>query len=201
MAKSPPNSSSPTTAEIVGGVYNAAGETLVDGQGTPLQTDVNGNLLVKLAGSSGGATDVNIADVAGNPPALTNPLFVELSDGTQAVGTILNPLYATNKSVGVDGSPAPTSATEIGTIDASGNLQGVSPSNPVPVSIQGASSSGGAVKTIDGTPGTQYIFQEILMELRAMRKILMLVYEESGEGNLASDLMDDVNIPTEVDYN
>jgi len=39
------------------------------------------------------------------------------------------------------------------------------------------------------------------MELRAMRKIMMLVYEESGQGNPSPDLLDDVNIPTNVDYN
>jgi hypothetical protein len=93
--KSGPNSSQPTTAEIVGGVYNAAGETLVDGQGTPLQTDAHGNLLVNVAVNSGGGgapTNVNIADVNGSPPALSNPLPVELSDGTNAFGTAGNPL-------------------------------------------------------------------------------------------------------------
>lgn len=270
--KSGPNSSQPTTAEIVGGVYNAAGETLVDGQGTPLQTDVHGNLLVVSVGGGGGTSNVNIADVNGSPPALSNPLPVELSDGTNAFGTAGNPLSVAivsgelstvtvvqptgtnlhtvvdsgtvtadivghagaildgtagapsvgvvtvqgvtggtpipvsgtvtelNASVGLTGATAPTSATEIGTIDASGNLQGASAAHPVPVTITGASSSGGNVLTQDATPGTQFVFQEILMELRAMRKILMLVYEESGQGNLANDLVDDVNKPTGVDY-
>lgn len=114
---SPPNSSKPTTAEIVGGVFNAAGETLVDGQATPLQTDANGNLLVKLAGSGAGATNVNIADVSGNPPALTNPLPVELSDGTQAVGTVSNPITVSEPSIAVVGATAPASATLAGGSD------------------------------------------------------------------------------------
>src|SRR5665213_1565421 len=38
-----------------------------------------------------------------------------------------------NASVGLDNTTAPTSATEIGTIDSGGLLQGVSASNPVPV--------------------------------------------------------------------
>jgi hypothetical protein len=41
-----------------------------------------------------------------------------------------------NASVGANGAVAPTSSTEVGFIDGSGNLQGVSPTNPLPVSIQ-----------------------------------------------------------------
>lgn len=37
-----------------------------------------------------------------------------------------------NASVGSNGTAAPSSSTEIGFIDGSGNLQGVSPSNPLP---------------------------------------------------------------------
>ena len=40
---------------------------------------------------------------------------------------------ANNSSVGSTGAAAPTSATEIGIIDNGGNLQGVSATNPVPV--------------------------------------------------------------------
>jgi hypothetical protein len=42
-----------------------------------------------------------------------------------------------NPSVGVNTTTAPTSSTEIGFIDGSGNLQGVSPTNPLPVTIDG----------------------------------------------------------------
>lgn len=38
-----------------------------------------------------------------------------------------------NASVGLNGSPAPTSSTEIGFIDGSGNEQGVSATNPLPI--------------------------------------------------------------------
>lgn len=41
-----------------------------------------------------------------------------------------------NPSVGTNGAPAPGSSTEVGFIDGSGNLQGVSPSNPLPVTIE-----------------------------------------------------------------
>jgi len=41
-----------------------------------------------------------------------------------------------NPSVGPNGTPAPAESTEIGFIDGSGNLQGVSPTNPLPVTIE-----------------------------------------------------------------
>jgi len=267
----PKNAPKPTTSEIVGGTYNATPDVLEDGQADSLQLDVNGNLKVTVGGGAPGAPlNVNIADVNGTPPALTNPLPVELSDGTNQVGTPGNPLSVnviagggSNPSVGTTGAVAPTSATEIGSIDNSGNLNGASITKPIPVELSdGANATGtfsnplytfdivngavgveagsfivpiGGVKGVayapalidsngklevsatigptglgessnplsitEATPGTQYIFQEILMELRAMRKIMMLVYEESGQGNPSPDLLDDVNIPTNVDYN
>jgi hypothetical protein len=269
----PKNAPKPTTSEIVGGTYNATPDVLEDGQADSLQLDVNGNLKVTVGGGAPGAPlNVNIADVNGTPPALTNPLPVELSDGTNQVGTPGNPLSVnvisgggSNASVGVNALPAPTSSTEIGSIDAGGNLQGASITTPIPVELSNGIQqigtfssplytfdivngtvgqeagglivpiggmkgsayapvlidSNGAVEvsatltnginvigtpsnplqTMDATPGTKFIFQEILAELRAVRKILMVVYEESGEGNISSDLMDDVNIPTNVDYN
>jgi hypothetical protein len=259
-----PNAPKPTTAEVVGGTYNASPDALVDGQVDSLQLDVNGNLKVTVGG--GGVTNnVNLVDINSIPPSSTNPLFVELSDGTSVIGVQGNPLFVTNPAVGLDGATAPTSSIEIGSIDSGGKLQGAAITHPIPVELSdgtnpvGAFSnplytfdivngtvgqeagpfivpigglkgsayapvlidSNGAVEVsatltngtsvigtpsspiniIDATPGTQFIFQEILMELRAMRKILMLVYEESGQGNPAPDLMDDVNKPTEVDYN
>lgn len=47
---------------------------------------------VRVSGSGGGGGNVNISGVNGNPPALSNPLPVELSDGTNAFGTASNPL-------------------------------------------------------------------------------------------------------------
>jgi len=51
----------------------------------------------------------------------------------------------------------------------------------------------GNIATQDNTPGTQPIFQEILMELRALRRMMFLVYQESGDGDLTNDLLQDVN--------
>lgn len=54
-------------------------------------------------------------------------------------------VVSSSASTGPNGSPAPTSSTEIGFIDGSGNLQGVSPSNPLPVtSSAGANANGSA---------------------------------------------------------
>jgi len=47
-----------------------------------------------------------------------------------------NPSASANPSVGTNNSPAPSSSTEIGFIDNSNNLQGVSGSNPLPVTVQ-----------------------------------------------------------------
>ena len=89
-SKAGPNSAAPTTAEVIGGVYNATPPVLVDGQATALQVDVNGKLIT--SGGGGGTSNVNITGVNGSAPALANPLPVELSDGSQAVGTASNPL-------------------------------------------------------------------------------------------------------------
>lgn len=141
------------------GQYNAAGITLQDGQVAPLQMTVDGKLVTNATG--GGTTDVNIVDVAGSPTALSNPLSVELSDGTQAVGTAGNPLSVnvitgggSNASVGATGATAPTSATEIGIIDGTGKLQGASASNPVPENVSqwgGAAVQAAATQSNDGT--------------------------------------------------
>lgn len=130
------NAPAPTTAEVVGGVYNATPPVLVDGQAASLQLDVNGKLVT--SGSSGGG-NVNLTGINGTAPGITNPLPVELSDGTNPVGTAGNPLSVnvitgggSNASVGLTGVAAPTSATEIGIVDGTGKLQNVSTTNPVP---------------------------------------------------------------------
>ncbi len=127
--KGPLNSSTASDSTLVGAVYNSTPSAPGDGQQVALQVDSKGNLLVNIAVGGGGASsNVNIADVNGVPPALTNPLPVELSDGTQAFGTVANPISitgsisATNPSVGTNGAAIPTSSTEIGASDGV-NLQ------------------------------------------------------------------------------
>jgi hypothetical protein len=131
MSTGPLNSPKPTTAQIVGGVHNVVAPAPLDGQALPLQQDADGNLLVNVAvgGGGGGSSNINIANVNGNPPALTNPLPVELSDGTQAFGTVGNPLSVnvitgggSNASIGTNGAAIPTSSTQVGGSDGT-NLQ------------------------------------------------------------------------------
>jgi hypothetical protein len=84
------NSPAPTTAELVGGVYNSVPPTLAEGQAASLQLDVNGKLIT--SNSSSGTSNVNLTGINGTAPGLTNPLPVELSDGTNPLGTVSNPV-------------------------------------------------------------------------------------------------------------
>ena len=58
-------------------------------------------------------------------------------------------------------------------LDVNGNQKVVLASGTAP---------SGAVLVQDGTPGDNSVLKEVLMELRAMRKLLFLLYEESNEG-------------------
>ena len=80
-----------TTPLLTCGVYNRSIFTIPDGTMAALQVDQNGNLRVNVA-SGGGSSDINIAKIGGVVEGLTNPLPVELSDGTNPFGTVLNPL-------------------------------------------------------------------------------------------------------------
>jgi hypothetical protein len=112
------NSAAPTTAQVIGGVYNATPPVLVDGQAAAIQLDVNGKIQT-TGGGGGGTSDVNIKDVNGAPPALTNPLPVELSDGTNALGVSGNPLFENLAQVA--GSTVATAATGVQKVGVVGN--------------------------------------------------------------------------------
>src|SRR6266851_4465712 len=62
-----------------------------------------------------------------------------------------------NASVGVTGATAPTSATEIGAIDGAGKLQGVSATNPLPItgSISATNPSVGSTGATAPTSATE----------------------------------------------
>lgn len=90
----PLNSPKPTTAAVVGGVHNNSTPAPEDGQALPLQLDANGNLLVSVSGG-GASSAVNITGINGVAPGITNPLPVELSDGTNPLGTVGNPVNIT----------------------------------------------------------------------------------------------------------
>jgi len=91
MSENGVNSAAPTTSQPVGGVYSATPPVLKDGQAAALQLDINGKLIT--SGGGGGGSDVNIIEIAGSPVGLTNPLAVELSDGTNPLGTSTNPIF------------------------------------------------------------------------------------------------------------
>jgi len=58
---------------------------------------------------SGG--DVNVSEINGATPALSNPLPVELSDGTNAFGTPTNPLNVLDGDLANVGTSLPTAVT------------------------------------------------------------------------------------------
>jgi hypothetical protein len=165
----------------------------------PLRVDPTGTTTQPVSLPVGQA--VELLDAGGTNKASISAAGAVKVDGSAVTQPVSGTVTATVAAVGTNAATAPTSSIEIGTVDVNGKLQGASAANPVPVTIAGASASGGNVLTQDNTPGTGFIFQEILMELRAIRKTLMVVYEESGQGNLALDLVDDVNRPSSVDYN
>jgi len=71
-------------------------------------TDGSGDL--NTTGGGGGGGNVNITGINGTTPALSNPLPVELSDGTNAFGTSGNPVNTKDAATGSTGSTAPSSA-------------------------------------------------------------------------------------------
>jgi hypothetical protein len=122
--RGPLNSSAIPEAQPVAGVFNASPPAPLDGQGCALQLDANGNLKVATQGG-GVASIVQIEDSTGN--ALN-------SNGTGALNVAVVSGGGSNASVGVTGSTAPTSATEIGVV-VGGNLQNVSAANPLPENV------------------------------------------------------------------
>src|SRR6059058_3111405 len=105
-----PNAPAPTTAEIIGGIYNVTPPVLLDGQAAAIQIDVNGN--IKTSGGGGGG-NVNVTGINSVAPALTNPLPVELSDGALAVGTPSNPLTSVQHRLGQILTSAPLGSNGI----------------------------------------------------------------------------------------
>lgn len=93
------NSSTPTTAPVVGGTYNLVPPVLVDGQAASLQCDINGNL--RLA-----------------PGTAAAPQLVELTDGTNPTGTTANPLKVQAIGAGELFSTIVASASGVTTIVA-----------------------------------------------------------------------------------
>lgn len=128
---------------------------------------------------------VNIVDPTSNRYALAIN-----SDGSINVsGTI----SATNPSVGTNNTTAPTSSTEIGTIDGGGKLQGVSATNPLPVSgsfsasftepvlnVTGTASSAAVLSNFPVNPTTGY--RTAAVQITVITSGNTIIAEESNDG-------------------
>lgn len=157
-----PNSSKPTTGEVVAGVYNVTLPVLVDGQACPIQLDVNGQ--IKTSGGGGATSNVNITGINGVAPSLTNALAVELSDGTNPLGTDANPIRNSPSSTA---AVQPVSGTVTVVQPTGTNLHTVVDSGAITATTNADTTIGGTVapikellvagKTNDGTPQYQPI--------------------------------------------
>jgi hypothetical protein len=111
---------------------------------------------IRVTGGGGGGGNVNITGINGSPPALGNPLPVELSDGTNAFGTVGNPLNVNVVSGGTSGvqytdSPVVAPGATVSTLAAGYDGANV---RPVLVTSSGQLSIVGLVQTVaDGTTG------------------------------------------------
>ena len=110
------------------------------------------SVILGQGGNGGGSgSNASVGATGGTPPASATELGIIIAGVFTAVSDI-NPLpisgtiLASNPSVGLTGAhTAPTSATEIGVIDGSGNLQGASATNPVRIDPTGTT-----VQPVDG---------------------------------------------------
>lgn len=98
---------------------------------------------------------------------------------------------ATNPSVGTTGATAPTSATEVGWIDGSGNLVGISAGTPLPVSasvtvaetvlnVTGTIGSAAVLSNFPVNPTTGY--RSAAVQVTNAGSTCTLVAEESNDG-------------------
>lgn len=120
-------------------------QRVFDSDNDALRTDANvtivGDITVDISAASG--DNIAIANADGS-----KIVDVETINGKNALDVnVVSPVIATNPSVGVTGSIAPTSATELGAVDASGNLQPltVDPDGKLLVDITGTSVVTGTV--------------------------------------------------------
>jgi hypothetical protein len=87
-------------------------------------------------------------------------------------------LAQTNASVGRNAATAPSSTTQVGGVDASGNLQPASAANPLPVSISGSASSQPAPLAVTPTDRGGTITtggtSQTLAAANASRKVILI---------------------------
>lgn len=113
---------------------------------------------IRVTGGGGAGSNVNITGINGTPPALSNPLPVELSDGTNPFGTAGNPLSVNVLSGGgaTIGNPVPLTGF-YDAINVGGTLRGhtgLSVGAQFAASVAIVDGAGNQITTFGG--GTQY---------------------------------------------
>jgi hypothetical protein len=116
------NSSKPTTAQVIGGVYDAVPPVLNDGDASSLELDSSGNLKVNVVVGGGGGTtgNVNLIQVGG----------VAISEGQKTMAASLPVVIASDQStvpVTITGNPAITGLKTNNAVVPDGNNLGVLP--------------------------------------------------------------------------
>src|SRR6266478_4105866 len=120
MSTGPLNSSAPTTAFIIGGVYNVTSPAPTPGQALPLQIDANGNILVNIAAGAASGTQYADGTTQATPTGTValgkNPSNILHSISLDASGN-LNVNIAAGASSGVQfADNAASGATPTGTL-------------------------------------------------------------------------------------
>ena len=130
-----------TYSMLAGLVYPTSTPTILPGNQNSLLGDVHGNLLVSLQTPLPAGTNL-IGEVTGSGSAGTPAPGVVTIQGITG-GTpvpISGTITATDASVGLTGAPVPASATQIGGVDPTGNLEapGITPPSTAATAVQPA---------------------------------------------------------------
>lgn len=166
MSTGPLNSAAPTTATLIGGVYNVTSPAPAAGQESALQIDANGNLLVNIA-AGGGAGGIQYVDGAtqatptGTVALAKNPSNILHALGLSAAGNLnVNLAEGTisggNAAASATGGAVPVNADYSG-INIGGNLTGrtgFSLGSQVAASVAIVDGAGNQIASFGG--GTQF---------------------------------------------
>src|SRR6266481_8435672 len=133
MGTGPLNSSAPTTAFVIGGVYNVTSPAPTPGQALPFQLDANGNILVNIAaGAASGtqyvdgttqATPTGTVALGKNPSNILHSLALSAA-GNLNVNLAEGTISGGNAAASATGAAVPASADYQG-VNIGGNLVGV----------------------------------------------------------------------------
>lgn len=143
------------------------------------------------------------------------PIGVKADDGTLELVSSAFPIpisgniTASNPSVGPTGTPAPTSATEVGFINAGGNLVGVSAANPLPIAGTFSSSFTEPTLNVTGSASSAAVFSNFpvtstvgyrtaAVQVTAYAAASTIVCEESNDGTTWSGIKTPNDLVTET---